>query len=300
MKKRSSSQSSNGQFLTQVWCNLPSVVATRFKSCDTTRVYVTATSRDSSSTVTTSPTRTTQSKSSARSTSSTLKVQKPSDQVIPSRTILETNVPMTTRTTTTTTTTTARTTTITADMNGFASLGETVSRTLALSTPSATDSVPGSTSSASVSSLDPYARYPILSSTTSAPLSNSTATPSGAGDSVYQGQAVAGQVDDQTLAIGLGVGIGAAALLGLLVFIAYYQYKRRSQPPLALPGGERISTHWRSQSFLAAITAVVTNLPRTPSQRSKASSTPSILSDNDRRPLRQSTTGVPMRPPTSL
>jgi hypothetical protein len=74
-------------------------------------------------------------------------------------------------------------------------------------------------------------------------------------------------VSNKALGIGLGVGIGCLAALGLAGLIVH---NRRKQARESLD--PNVTTHWGRQSFMGAVAAVVAKLPRTPSQRSHASS----------------------------
>ena len=77
-------------------------------------------------------------------------------------------------------------------------------------------------------------------------------------------------VSNKALGIGLGVGIGCLALLGLAGLLVLH--RRKTQQQIALEEtSNSVPTRWRPSSFMGVVAAVVSKLPRSPSQRSKAS-----------------------------
>ncbi|ORE04854.1 hypothetical protein BCV72DRAFT_337006 [Rhizopus microsporus var. microsporus] len=78
---------------------------------------------------------------------------------------------------------------------------------------------------------------------------------------------VANNVSNKALGIGLGVGIGCVAALGLAGLIVHNNRKRKE----LMEEDQGIPTRWRPQSFMGVVASVVSKLPRSPSQRSKAS-----------------------------
>jgi hypothetical protein len=82
--------------------------------------------------------------------------------------------------------------------------------------------------------------------------------------------AVNNNVPNKALGIGLGVGVGCIAALGL-VGLLFHSKKKKQQDNEQQPSGKQY-TRWRPQSFMGVVASVVSKLPRSPSQRSKASS----------------------------
>lgn len=77
---------------------------------------------------------------------------------------------------------------------------------------------------------------------------------------------------NKALGIGLGVGIGCIAALGLAGLLIHNRKKKQQlQGPLNDEAAATVPTRWRPQSFMGVVAAVVNKLPRSPSQRSKAS-----------------------------
>ncbi|KAI7905081.1 uncharacterized protein BX663DRAFT_501647 [Cokeromyces recurvatus] len=78
--------------------------------------------------------------------------------------------------------------------------------------------------------------------------------------------------NNKELGIGLGVGIGCIAALGLVSLLFIHKRKKQQKEPM---NNEReissISTRWQPQNFMGVVASVVSKLPRTPSQSSKAS-----------------------------
>jgi hypothetical protein len=81
--------------------------------------------------------------------------------------------------------------------------------------------------------------------------------------------AVNNNVPNKALGIGLGVGVGCIAALGLVGLL--FHSKKKKQDDEQQPSGKQY-TRWRPQSFMGVVASVVSKLPRSPSQRSKASS----------------------------
>ncbi|KAI8885815.1 hypothetical protein K501DRAFT_331676 [Backusella circina FSU 941] len=80
--------------------------------------------------------------------------------------------------------------------------------------------------------------------------------------------AVNNNVPNKALGIGLGVGVGCIAALGLVGLL--FHSKKKKQQDDEQPSSQY--TRWRPQSFMGVVASVVSKLPRSPSQRSKASS----------------------------
>jgi hypothetical protein len=77
-------------------------------------------------------------------------------------------------------------------------------------------------------------------------------------------------IGNKALGIGLGVGIGCIAALGLAGLLVHNR-KKQQQSPLNEEAASTVPTRWRPQSFMGVVASVVSKLPRSPSQRSKAS-----------------------------
>ncbi|KAI8970379.1 hypothetical protein BDF20DRAFT_890940 [Mycotypha africana] len=90
-------------------------------------------------------------------------------------------------------------------------------------------------------------------------------------------------VNHRALGIGLGVGIGCVAALGLAGMLVYNNRRRRLQQQSLgdYQQQQQVSTRWRPQSFMNVVASVVAKLPRSPSLRSKASTTNTIMSPNN-------------------
>jgi F0F1-type ATP synthase membrane subunit c/vacuolar-type H+-ATPase subunit K len=83
--------------------------------------------------------------------------------------------------------------------------------------------------------------------------------------------AAGNDISNKALGIGLGVGIGCIAALGLAGLLIHNR-KRQQQAPLnEEAAATAVPTRWRPQSFMGVVASVVSKLPRSPSQRSKAS-----------------------------
>lgn len=82
---------------------------------------------------------------------------------------------------------------------------------------------------------------------------------------------VASNISNKALGIGLGVGIGCIAALGLAGLFVHNRKKRQERIALDDSSGAQVPTRWRPQSFMGVVASVVSRLPRSPSQRSKAS-----------------------------
>lgn len=82
---------------------------------------------------------------------------------------------------------------------------------------------------------------------------------------------VSGDISNKALGIGLGVGIGCIAALGLAGLFVHNRKKRQEHIALDDSSGAQVPTRWRPQSFMGVVASVVSRLPRSPSQRSKAS-----------------------------
>lgn len=80
---------------------------------------------------------------------------------------------------------------------------------------------------------------------------------------------VPSHVSNKALGIGLGVGIGCIAALGLAGLLVHNR-KKQTQV-IDNTSGAQVPTRWRPQSFMGVVASVVSKLPRSPSQRSKAS-----------------------------
>ncbi|KAK4520535.1 uncharacterized protein ATC70_008048 [Mucor velutinosus] len=81
--------------------------------------------------------------------------------------------------------------------------------------------------------------------------------------------AAANDISNKALGIGLGAGIGCIAALGLAGLVVFN--RKRRQERLSEDDSQTVPTRWRPQSFMGAVASVVSKLPRSPSQRSKAS-----------------------------
>lgn len=77
-------------------------------------------------------------------------------------------------------------------------------------------------------------------------------------------------VNNKQLGIGLGVGIGLLAALGLAGLFVLHR-RKQGQQEIALDDSNSPPTRWRPSSFMGVVASVVNKLPRSPSQRSKAS-----------------------------
>ncbi|KAI8643761.1 hypothetical protein BD408DRAFT_414492 [Parasitella parasitica] len=75
-------------------------------------------------------------------------------------------------------------------------------------------------------------------------------------------------ISNKALGIGLGVGIGCIAALGLAGLVVFNRRKKQQQLE---DDAQSVPTRWRPQSFMGVVATVVSKLPRSPSQRSKAS-----------------------------
>ncbi|KAI9472156.1 MAG: hypothetical protein EXX96DRAFT_347783 [Benjaminiella poitrasii] len=105
-------------------------------------------------------------------------------------------------------------------------------------------------------------------STTSIPTDNNNSKPI-----IANTDAATNDVSNKALGIGLGVGIGCAAVLGLAALAVLHKRNKKHQTRDMMIEQQQqgVSTRWRPQSFMGVVASVVSRLPRTPSQRSKAS-----------------------------
>lgn len=103
------------------------------------------------------------------------------------------------------------------------------------------------------------------------PSSNDASGTSPNNDDIYANSdaAAANDISNKALGIGLGVGIGCIAALGLAGLVVFN--RKRRQERLNEEDSETVPTRWRPQSFMGVVASVVSKLPRSPSQRSKAS-----------------------------
>lgn len=99
-----------------------------------------------------------------------------------------------------------------------------------------------------------------------------TERPNGSNDDVYNDNnrtSGSGTSNNKALGIGLGVGIGCIAALGLAGLVVH---NRKGKENLLNDTQQTVpTTRWRPQSFMGVVASVVARLPRSPSQRSKAS-----------------------------
>ncbi|KAI8982569.1 hypothetical protein BDB01DRAFT_793220 [Pilobolus umbonatus] len=79
---------------------------------------------------------------------------------------------------------------------------------------------------------------------------------------------VKNNISNKALGIGLGVGVGCIAALGLAGLLVHNRKKQQEY----VDDPNDVSTRWRPQSFMGVVATVVSKLPRSPSQRSRASS----------------------------
>ncbi|KAI8337553.1 hypothetical protein BC941DRAFT_425604 [Chlamydoabsidia padenii] len=79
---------------------------------------------------------------------------------------------------------------------------------------------------------------------------------------------------NKSLGLGLGLGVGCVAALGLAGLLVHSRRRNQQQISDTTQRGDPMdNTRWRPQSFMGVVASVVAKLPRSPSQRSQASST---------------------------
>lgn len=112
----------------------------------------------------------------------------------------------------------------------------------------------------------------ITQSTSTNPIFETTNTLDG-NNNVFSNPELIAQNDNshKALGIGLGVGIGCIAALGLAGLLIYNRRKKNKPMEENFDTSEVPATRWRPQSFMGVVSSVIAKLPRSPSQRSKAS-----------------------------
>ncbi|KAI9281462.1 hypothetical protein BY458DRAFT_574788 [Sporodiniella umbellata] len=110
-----------------------------------------------------------------------------------------------------------------------------------------------------------YSSTLLPSSTIQQTLPSQTSDPS-----IFGGNelSVSNSVSNKALGIGLGVGIGCVAALGLAGLL-FHNKRRRLQESMV--ENSDIGTRWSPQNFRDVVASTVSNLPRSPSQRSRTS-----------------------------
>ncbi|KAI9027365.1 hypothetical protein CLU79DRAFT_741561 [Phycomyces nitens] len=90
-------------------------------------------------------------------------------------------------------------------------------------------------------------------------------------NAISESNPVNGSVSNKSLGLGLGLGIGGIAAVGLAGLLVHNRRKNESRSNSTIIDDPNARTRWRTQSFMGAVAAAVSRLPRSPSTRSNSS-----------------------------